>query len=227
LQALQQYRSALLRRNATLRSLQQSGTRAAAAEERVSVWEPALAESGGVVMAARQRFVQEHAEGYADLCTQIGERDLAHLRYQCVSGDQAAAGDQRAQQQALTAALAAQRSQELRRGTTLVGPHRDDLVLQLGGRDLRTYGSAGQQRSAAIALRLLELAVLTRAIGHPPILLLDDPFAELDLGRAARVLGLLEAAGAAQVLLAVPREEDIPPAYTRLERRTMRGGVLG
>ncbi|WP_291164195.1 DNA replication/repair protein RecF [Gemmatimonas sp. UBA7669] len=227
LQALQQYRAALLRRNATLRALQLSGTRHAPADERVSVWEPALAESGGVVIAARQRFVAEHAEGYAALCAQIGERDLAHLRYQSVSSDAGAPGDHAAQQQALLAAMAAQRGNELRRGTTLVGPHRDDLVLQLGGRDLRTFGSAGQQRSAAIALRLLELAVLTRALGHAPLLLLDDPFAELDLGRAARVLDLLEAAGAAQVLLAVPREEDIPPAYTRLERRVMRGGVLG
>ncbi len=227
LQALQQYRAALLRRNATLRAVQLSGTRSASAEERVSVWEPALAASGGVVIAARQRFVAEHAEGYAALCAQIGERDIAHLRYQSVSSDAAAQGDPGAQQQALLAAMLAQRGTELRRGSTLVGPHRDDLVLQLGGRDLRTFGSAGQQRSAAIALRLLELAVLTRALGHAPVLLLDDPFAELDLGRAARVLDLLEAAGAAQVLLAVPREEDIPPVYTRLERRVMRGGVLG
>jgi DNA replication and repair protein RecF len=226
LQALQQYRAALLRRNATLRALQLSGSRSTSADERVSVWEPALAEAGGVVIAARQRFVAEHADGYAALCAQIGERDIALLRYQSVSSEAGSLGDSVAQQQALRTAMTTQRSNELRRGTTLVGPHRDDLVLQLGGRDLRTFGSAGQQRSAAIALRLLELAVLTRALGHAPLLLLDDPFAELDLGRAARVLELLEAVGAAQVLLAVPREEDIPPAYTRLERRQMRGGVL-
>ena len=96
----------------------------------------------------------------------------------------------------------------------------------LGGRDLRTFGSAGQQRSAAIALRLLELATLTDAIGYAPLLLLDDPFAELDLGRVGRVLALLEEAGASQVLLAVPRDAHIPEAFTRLERRTMRDGVL-
>ena len=107
-----------------------------------------------------------------------------------------------------------------------MGPHRDELHLQLGGRDLRTFGSAGQQRSAAIALRLLELATLRDTLGYAPLLLLDDPFAELDLGRAGRVLDLLEDAGASQVLLAVPREEDIPPAFTRLERRTMCDGAL-
>jgi DNA replication and repair protein RecF len=124
------------------------------------------------------------------------------------------------------AAFAQQREGELRRGMTLVGPHRDDLVVQLGGRDLRTFGSNGQQRSAAIALRLVELAVMTDALGAPPLLLLDDPFAELDLGRAARVLALLEETAGAQLLLAVPRAEDVPAAWTRLERRAMRAGVV-
>lgn len=131
-----------------------------------------------------------------------------------------------AQREQLTRAFAQHRATELRRGVTLVGPHRDELQLQLGGRDLRTFGSAGQQRSAAIALRLLELATLRASLGFAPLLLLDDPFAELDLGRAGRVLALLEDAGAAQVLLAVPREEDIPEAFTRLAQRTMRDGTL-
>jgi DNA replication and repair protein RecF len=73
---------------------------------------------------------------------------------------------------------------------------------------------------------MLELSTLREAIGATPLLLLDDPFAELDARRATRILGLLEEAGVGQVLLAVPREEDIPPAFTRLARRTMRNGAL-
>jgi DNA replication and repair protein RecF len=194
----------------------------------VSIWEPALATAGGVVAATRHAFVREQAAAYADLCARIGERQRASLRYAAVGGDNTEVGatDAAHQTDALTAALAQHRANDMRRGATMVGPHRDDLQLQLGGRDLRSYGSAGQQRSAAIALRLLELTLLHRAIGHPPLLLLDDPFAELDLGRAGRVLGLLEDAGAAQVLLAVPRLEDIPAAYTRLARHTMRDGQL-
>jgi DNA replication and repair protein RecF len=228
LQALQQYRAALLRRNAALRLAQRDGGRAHEHDARVSVWEPTLAESGGFLVAARHAFVDDHADQYRHLCTAIGEREGAVLRYQSVGGDNShgATTSASAQGEALARALAHQRGTELRRGVTLVGPHRDDLQLQLGGRDLRTFGSAGQQRSAAIALRLLELASLRAALGHAPLLLLDDPFAELDLGRAGRVLALLEDAGAAQVLLAVPREEDIPEAYTRLERRTMRDGQL-
>ena len=227
LQALQQYRAALLRRNAALRTAQREGGRGDH-EVRVQVWEPALAEHGGVVVAIRHRFVREHAERYAQLCASIGERVGAMLRYSAAGGDnsEAACTSSSAQTDALTRAFAAQRSTELRRGITLVGPHRDELQLHLGGRDLRTFGSAGQQRSAAIALRLLELGTLRDTLGYAPLLLLDDPFAELDLGRAGRVLALLEHAGAAQVLLAVPREEDIPHAFTRLERRTMCDGAL-
>jgi len=150
------------------------------------------------------------------------------LRITTAGGDNSDAlcTNSHAQSDALTRTFATQRSTELRRGITLVGPHRDELHLQLGGRDLRTFGSAGQQRSAAIALRLLELATLRDTLGYAPLLLLDDPFAELDLGRAGRVLDLLEDAGASQVLLAVPREDDIPPAFTRLERRSMCDGAL-
>jgi DNA replication and repair protein RecF len=227
LHALQQYRAALLRRNAALRIAQRDGGRTDHTA-RVQVWEPALAEYGGFVVAARHRFVQEQAERYAQLCTTIGEKQGAVLRYASTGGDNGSETgvSSTAQLEALTRSFDQQRGTELRRGVSLVGPHRDELQLQLGGRDLRTFGSAGQQRSAAIALRLLELATLRESLGYAPLLLLDDPFAELDLGRAGRVLGLLEEAGAAQVLLAVPREEDIPQAFTRLEGRVMRDGLL-
>lgn len=119
-----------------------------------------------------------------------------------------------------------QRANELRRGVTLVGPHRDDVQLSLGSRDLRTFGSSGQQRSAAIALRMLELSTVRVAIGATPLLLLDDPFAELDAKRSARILSLLQETGVGQVLLAVPREADIPASFTRLERRVMVNGEL-
>ena len=228
LQALQSYRSALLRRNAVLKTAQRSPQRGAGYEAQVSVWEPAMAEHGGIIVAARQAFVQAQAARYGELCTAIGERQYALMRYAAVGGDtraEALTVPER-QAEALQRAFAQQRANELRRGVTLVGPQRDDLHLTLGGRDLRTFGSAGQQRSAAIALRLLELVTLRDALGHSPLLLLDDPFAELDLGRAGRVLGLLDDAGASQVLLAVPREEDIPEAYTRLSRGIMRDGKL-
>ena len=144
-------------------------------------------------------------------------RDLAH---------ESALALQRAYRNTYTETFEQQRANELRRGITLVGPHRDNLQLLLGTRDLRTFGSNGQQRTAAIALRMLELATRREALHEPPLLLLDDPFAELDAKRSARMLALLAEVGVGQVILAVPRAEDIPAAFTRLERRTMINGEL-
>ena len=94
----------------------------------------------------------------------------------------------------------------------------------MGGVSVRKFGSAGQQRTAAIALRLLEWAWHRERGGREPLLLLDDPVAELDRGRAARVLSLLTSQAAGQVLLAVPREDDIPPVLTSLTRLRVRDG---
>jgi DNA replication and repair protein RecF len=137
----------------------------------------------------------------------------------------AAADDPRS---ALARALEEKRAYDLRRGLTHVGPHRDDLVVTLDGRDLRVFGSAGQQRTAAIALRMLEAATVTERRGLAPMFLLDDPFAELDARRSARILSLLERDGmqVGQTVLAVPRDGDIPAELTRLERFRIDAGVV-
>lgn len=231
LHALGLFRAALLRRNAALRTAQRDGPRGASMHEpRVSVWEPALAQHGGTVAALRHAFVRANAARFSELAAAIGESVAVTMRYGGAPGaaDAKAFDFEDAAMHAVAYRLAydAQRGTELRRGTTLVGPHRDELTLLLGGRELRTFGSAGQQRSAAIALRLLELRAIHDALGVTPLLLLDDPFAELDSARAAAVLCLIEEAGVGQTLLVVPRTEDIPSAFTLLERREMRDGIV-
>ena len=126
----------------------------------------------------------------------------------------------------LVESLASHRTADLRRGLTHVGPHRDDLELTLDGHSLRTFGSAGQQRTASIALRVLEAATL-RGAGHTPLVLLDDPFAELDARRAARILQLLGGVDVPhQTILAVPRSSDIPLEMTALTRFRVQDGVV-
>ena len=93
----------------------------------------------------------------------------------------------------LAAALEAARKDELRRGLSLVGPHRDELALTLDGMPARTHASQGEQRSVALALRLAAHRVVTEATGSPPILLLDDVFSELDPERSAALLAHLPA----------------------------------
>jgi len=91
----------------------------------------------------------------------------------------------------LAAALAEVRAQELRRGVSLVGPHRDDVALSVGGMAARTQASQGEQRSLALALRLAAHLVVTDEVGEPPVLLLDDVFSELDADRSRALFDLL------------------------------------
>ena len=226
--ALQRYRAALARRNAALRDGGASAAggadkrrrSAGGAEDQVAVWEPALAECGAVLWRERLQWVDSNREQYAELCTAIGERGAPRMRYVgCVDDSEDLEG-------ALREALARKRQLDLRRGLTHVGPHRDDLVLTLDEHDLRSYGSAGQQRTAAMALRLLEAATLRSHAGREPVVLLDDPFAELDARRSARILDLLDSGRRGQTILAVPRESDIPEGLTRLSRWRISAGVL-
>lgn len=217
LSALQHYRAALLQRNAALRDAARNPT----AENSVAVWEPALAEAGAVITCERAQWVTTHADEFARICVNIGEEGEPRMSYQS-----SLARDGGELREALAAALDRQRPHDIRRGLTHAGPHRDDLNLDLAGRELRTFGSAGQQRTAAIALRMLEAATLRAGCGLESILLLDDPFAELDVRRSARILELLGNAGLGQVILAVPRDTDIPPELVRLERARIRGGII-
>jgi DNA replication and repair protein RecF len=228
--ALQRYRAALVRRNAALRdAARQSATRA---DARAAVWESPLAEHGAVVWAERTAWVEESRARFTELCGLIGESGAVTFRYASTVAQQEPNADRRA---ALAAALEAQRASDVRFGLTRAGPHRDDLLITLDAgdgmpRDLRAFGSAGQQRTAAIALRLLEAETLRDRRGGSPLFLLDDPFAELDARRAARIVNLLsnEAGGAGleQTILAVPRESDIPSGMPRLERFRITGGAI-
>jgi DNA replication and repair protein RecF len=216
LNALQHYRANLARRNAALRN----ATKRGANDSGVSVWEPALAEHGSVLIETRAKWVTDRSAEYARVSEEIGEKGSALMRYVCTFADSEARHD------VLLAALEEKRSLDMRRGITSVGPHRDDLELTLDGRDLRLFGSAGQQRTAAIALRMLEAATLRDHAGAEPLLLLDDPFAELDIRRAARILLVLEKRGLGQTILAVPRESDIPPGLMRLDRLHVSDGTV-
>jgi DNA replication and repair protein RecF len=109
---------------------------------------------------------------------------------------------------------------------TTVGPHRDDLALAIGGRPLRDFGSTGQQRSAAVALKLIEIGTLRRARGTEPGLLLDDVFAELDRERQQRLAARLLGTADRQVFLTAPRPDELPPGL-ELEVWTMTNGRIG
>jgi DNA replication and repair protein RecF len=216
LSALQHYRAALLRRNAALRN----AARARGDEDSIAAWEPALAEYGSLIACERRRWIEETQVEFAQLCAAIGEEEPARIEY--VSALEAT----RDAHDALARSLERNRGHDTRRGLTSSGPHRDDVMITLSGRDIRAFGSAGQQRTAATALRMLEAATLRASSDGEPVLLLDDPFAELDARRAGRIQELLANRGLGQTILAVPREADIPSGLLSLDRARIRAGAL-
>jgi len=220
LQALRLYRAALSRRNAALREAARAHGSAPDLGA-VAAWEPALAQHGATLIAERRAWVTTWSPEFAARCAAIGEPASVGLRYAGAFADVDAGLPE-----ALAEALQRQRPLDVRRGLTQTGPHRDDLVLTLDGHDLRIVGSAGQQRTAAIVLRLLEAGTHHGATGVMPVLLLDDPFAELDRGRTERILTLLDALGDGQHVVCVPRADEIPARFIRLTRWTVRAGAF-
>jgi DNA replication and repair protein RecF len=151
----------------------------------LDVWDTKFAETGEALGAAREELVGRLQPGLTKSYAQVsGDRAGA-------AGEVAAVYDAPWRVEGLAVALANARTDELRRGVSLVGPHRDEVVLTIGGMPARTHGSQGEQRSLALALRLAAHAMVTASVGEPPVLLLDDVFSELDETRAAALVAHL------------------------------------
>jgi DNA replication and repair protein RecF len=223
LAALQRYRATLRQRNALLKG----GAGGAA----LAAWNDGLVQSGAVVTALRAAWVAAHAAGYSDRYRAISGGAAGELALQPslrLAAQQAA--DEASVAEHFVAELARVAPRERERGMTLIGPHRDDLIFTLdtaaGRVDLREYGSGGQRRTAAIALRMVEASTLREVRGGEPTILLDDVFAELDEARSRRVLELLEAEQRGQVVLTAPKESDVRLRGDRLVVRRIHAGQV-
>jgi DNA replication and repair protein RecF len=188
-----------------------------AALSTLEIWDDNLARVGGELLAARLRLVDDlrpYLGKAYEAVARGASRDDADLDYKA-SIELPAAPDQAELQAALRAAIATKRRDELDRGISLVGPHRDELLLTLGtGPDpgdlrlpVKGYASHGESWSFALALRLASYDLL-RADGDDPILVLDDVFAELDAERRSQLAQLV--AGAEQVLVTAAVAADVP-----------------
>jgi len=190
--ALLRYRRGLTQRNAALRQ---------GRSDLASSFEAGLAGPGAAIIRARLRWTAASEARFGVECEALGETGSARLQYR---GEPALA-----EPGAWPAAFDAVRGREQGRGVTLVGPQRDDLRLLLDEHDLREFGSTGQQRTAAVALKLCELATIAEHRGTEPALLLDDVFAELDEARQAGLAARLRSA-ARQVFVTAPRRDELP-----------------
>ena len=148
----------------------------------LEVWDAKLIELGEALAVARRELVAKLEPRLRDTYAEVAGDPSARVEARYESAWLA---------EGLAAALARVRQDELRRGVTLVGPHRDDLGLTIGGLPSRTHASQGEQRSLAFALRLAAHALVTAETGTPPVLLLDDVFSELDPDRSDALLAHL------------------------------------
>jgi DNA replication and repair protein RecF len=230
LASLQRYRAVLAQRNEALRQ---------GATDIVDAWTEGLVEPGARVMAERQAWIASAAPRFAGYHEGIAGGWTGTLEYEAGLGSQGTfeastmEGDRvGVWADRLRGAMRDNSERDRRRGSTQAGPHRDDLVIRAvvedsgEERDLRTYGSGGQQRTAAIALRLVEADTLREKLGRDPIYLLDDVFAELDRERASRVVRLLDEGRSGQVLMTAPKAADIELRGGGLARWRIREGVV-
>jgi len=196
-------------RNATLKAA--SGRLSDAVASMLDAWDAKYVEVGTRLGDARddlaRRLAPEVDRAYADLA---GAPGAVGLRY---APEWRAAG--------LAAALAASRTEDVRRAVTTVGPHRDDVAFTVGGLEARTHASQGEQRTLALGMRLAVHRLVTEATGESPVLVLDDVLSELDERRATALLAHVPR-GQALITSAAP----LPPAAHIVQRVRIVSGAL-
>ncbi len=203
------YERVLKQRNALLKTAFLARRSGGADMRTLDVWDSHLAQTGSELLAARLTLVDDLLPfaqvAYREVSKGQGELGLAYKS--SLADALPDTRDREVLAAALLSELARVRAQEVERGVSLVGPHRDELLLSLGTLPVKGYASHGESWSAALALRLGSYELL-KADGGEPVLVLDDVFAELDTGRRERLAALVQPAGQVLVTAAVPG--DVP-----------------
>jgi DNA replication and repair protein RecF len=224
--ALQRYRHILAQRNSALKE--------DCKPELVRAWDEGLVRWGARVMLERRAWTEERRDAFRAVYeTVAGSGQSASLRYAPGVQLEGTASEEEVADR-YGAALASSWDRDQRMRGTMVGPHRDDLEITLEGTagrpdsrmDARDFGSGGQQRTAALALRLVEARTIRDRRGRAPLVLVDDVFAELDEGRSERTLALLEREETGQVILTAPKESDVRFRKEALPRWRIAAGKI-
>ena len=183
------YRKVLEQRNRLLRDLQGRGAR----DGVLDAWDEQFVNYGSKILDRRLAFVRQIADLARVIHAQITDGSEQLETKYASSTDLDGATTTAELSERLCSRLKKLRGEEIKRGMTLVGPQRDDLVFTVNGADARTYGSHGQQRTIALSLRLAELEVMEETAKEPPIVLLDDVMTDLDEERRAHVFEMTRA----------------------------------
>ncbi len=219
LRELAAYRRTLAERNVLLRS--RNARRRGDSRAELEAWDERLVAAGRAVHAGRRAYATRLAAALREAERAIlGDRAELLVRY-LPSPVEAREHGSEAFPEVFRAALARERESDEGLGFTAVGPHRDDLRVDLGGVDLRRFGSAGQVRAAMVVLSLGKLEVLRESRGEAPVFLMDDFDSDLDEPRARALAAFLESGGF-QAVLATAKEGfaetlGVPVRKIRLE----------
>jgi DNA replication and repair protein RecF len=190
-------------------------------DDEMVFWDEELVRLGGAVAARRMRAVDELAPHFARGHERLAGRPETIVRY----ASQVPAGGAEALTQAYRELLPLKREQEAWQGATLVGPHRDDLVVTSAGRALPTHASRGEHRTAILALKLAEASWIVEQTGEEPVFLLDDVLSELDPDRRERLAASIPRA--AQCLITAAAVSGLPEILARgAQRRDVTAGMV-
>jgi DNA replication and repair protein RecF len=199
------YGRTLQQRNSLLRAIREEE----AARDELRFWDGSFLESGAAIVAERLRLLEDLREPLARAHAEIAPEEAASDRLTVTYETNAPMLPGETPRDALARRLLETAEKEIWNGTTLIGPHRDDLVFELAGRDMAGFASRGQQRTAILAFKLAELDLLTAQDGTPPLLLLDDVFSELDPDRRAHLVRRI--AELPQAFVTTTTLEDLDP----------------
>ena len=222
--ALATYGRTLQQRNGLLRAIREDG----ASRDELRFWDGAFLDAGGVIVTERRRLLEVIAGPLAAAHAEIAPDEAAEARLTLGYATNAPPLPGESPRDALARRLAETAEKEVWNGSTLIGPHRDDLVFELAGRDLASFASRGQQRTAILAFKLAELDLLTELDGRPPLLLLDDVFSELDPERRSHLVRRI--AALPQSFITTTTLDDLDPELrviaTAWEVRAGPGGAV-
>jgi DNA replication and repair protein RecF len=216
------YRRVVEQRNAMLRMVREGGV----GYEAVGAFTQQLAQFGGRIRVARARLVAAlEPLATAALAELTDGRESLGLTYLGEGVDNITRDDPIAAAHAISSLFVERRSEEIARGVTVAGPHRDDVDILLDGRPARSTASQGQQRSIVLASKLAEVRHVAAIAGVAPVLLLDDVLSELDAGRRLRLLAALGAGAGTQALLTTSETASLDlPAGAEVCRFTVNAG---
>lgn len=211
--SLQTYKKILAQRNNLLKSEDKE-----LILDTLPVWDVSLAKAGAKIIFERNEYIKMLSP-FAGFCH---EQITGGGEVLTVKGDYKYAGTEQEILEQFLSALTEKTEKDIETGYTTVGPHRDDLKIKVNGIDVRTYGSQGQQRTAAISLKLAEAEIFREKFGEYPVLILDDAMSELDKKRRIRLIDYVKKM---QTIITCT-EPDCVPDYQKYNNIEIDGGQI-